>query len=102
MVILQGPAYEIFLGTLLRYKINEGTKMTGFYNESAFSGGIFYRYKDAISPQVYLELGDYAFGFSYDFNVSSYREVKKSAGGLELSIRYSSMRGALMKNSKKE
>jgi type IX secretion system PorP/SprF family membrane protein len=100
VVMVQWPAYEIFLGTLLRYKINEGTKMTGFSNESAFSGGIYYRYKDAISPQVFLELGDYAFGLSYDFNVSTYRQVAKSAGAFELSIRYSSMRGALMKNKR--
>lgn len=95
--MLQGPAYEVNLGMLVRYKINEGTKFTGFYTESAFSAGLHYRFKDAISPQVYFEFSDYAFGLSYDFNVSSYGEVKKSAGGLEISIKYANMRGALRK-----
>jgi hypothetical protein len=95
--MLQGPAYEINLGALVRYKINEGTKFTNFYNESAFSAGLHYRFMDAISAQAFFEFSDYAFGLSYDFNCSSYGEVKKSAGGLEISIRYSSMRGALMK-----
>ena len=93
----QGPAMEIYLGGLIRYKIDEGTKVTNFSAESAFSGGLFYRFKDAISAQVYFEFSDYAFGLSYDFNASSYGEVKKSAGGFELSFKYANMRGALRK-----
>ena len=95
--MMQGPASELYLGGLLRYKINEGTKVTNFYSESAFSAGIFYRFKDAISPQVYFEFSDYGIGLSYDFNASSYGEVKKSAGGFELSFKYANMRGALRK-----
>lgn len=97
--MLQGPACEIFFGGLVRYKINEGTKMTNFYSESAFSGGLFYRFKDAISTQILYEFSDYAIGISYDINASSYGEVQKSAGGFEISIRYANMRGALLKNS---
>ncbi|MBI3502973.1 MAG: PorP/SprF family type IX secretion system membrane protein [Bacteroidetes bacterium] len=95
--MMQGPASELFLGTLLRYKINQGTKVTNFYTESAFSAGVFYRYKDAISPQVYFEFANYGIGISYDFNISSYGEVKKSAGGFEISIKYANMKGALRK-----
>lgn len=95
--MMQGPASELNIGTLLRYKIHQGTKITGFFTESAFSAGLYYRFKDAISPQVYFEFSDYAFGLSYDFNVSSYGEVKKSAGGFEISIKYAKMRGAVRK-----
>jgi len=98
--MMQGPASELNIGTLLRYKIHQGTKITGFYTESAFSAGLYYRFKDAISPQVYFEFSDYAFGLSYDFNVSSYGEVKKSAGGFEISIKYANMRGAVRKGMK--
>ena len=95
--MMQGPAMELNLGTLFRYKVSQGTKVTGFYTESAISAGLHYRFKDAISPQVYLEFSDYAFGLSYDFNVSSYGKVQKSAGGFEISIKYANMRGALLK-----
>jgi len=95
--MMQGPASELNIGMLLRYKIHQGTKITGFYTESAFSAGLHYRFKDAISPQVYFEFSDYAFGLSYDFNVSTYGEVKKSAGGLEISIKYANMKGAVKK-----
>jgi type IX secretion system PorP/SprF family membrane protein len=94
----QGPASEINFGMLVRYKINEGTKVTGFYTESAFLAGVHCRWGDAISPQVYFEFSDYAFGISYDFNISSYREVQKSTGALEISVRYANMKGAVRKN----
>ena len=100
LYMMQGPAYEINIGTLLRYKIHQGTKVTGFFTESAFSAGLYYRFKDAISPHVYFEFSDYGIGLSYDFNVSSYGEVKKSAGGLEISIKYSNMKGAIRKGMK--
>ncbi|MBI4929545.1 MAG: PorP/SprF family type IX secretion system membrane protein [Bacteroidetes bacterium] len=98
--MMQGPATELNIGTLLRYKINQGTKVTAFYTESAFSAGVYYRLKDAISPQVYFEFSDYGIGLSYDFNVSSYGEVKKSASGLEISIKYANMKGAVRKGMK--
>lgn len=97
LFMLEGPAMEIFLGSFIRYKLNEGTKVTNFYSETAISAGLFYRFKDAISPQVQLELGDIAFGISYDINVSSLSQAQRSAGGLELSIRYANMRGAARK-----
>lgn len=95
--MMQGPASELNIGTLLRYKIHQGTKITGFFTESAFSAGLYYRFKDAISPQMYFEFSDYTFGLSYDFNISSYGEVKKSAGGFEISIKYANMKGAVRK-----
>ena len=96
--MMQGPAQEIHFGTLVRYKISQGTKVTGFSTESAISAGVHYRFKDAVCPQVYLEFADYAIGLSYDFNASSYGEVKKSAGGFEISIRYANMKGAARKS----
>ena len=98
LYVLQGPAQEILFGTLVRYKINQGTKVTGFGTESAISAGVHYRFKDAICPQVYLEFADYAIGLSYDFNASSYGEVKRSAGAFEISIRYANMKGAARKS----
>lgn len=96
--MMQGPASEFNFGTLIRYKIHQGTKVTGFYTESAFLAGMYCRWGDAISPQVYFEVSDYAFGISYDFNISSYGQVQKSSGGLEISLRYARMKGAVRKN----
>jgi type IX secretion system PorP/SprF family membrane protein len=94
----QGPATEIDGGILLRFKINQGTNFTGFISESAFSIGLHYRYKDSFSPQVFFEFSSFGIGLSYDINSSSFAEATKNKGGLEISIKYAKMRGALYKN----
>jgi len=50
----QGPATELDFGAALRYKPAQGTKFTGFLTESAISGGLLYRMKDAIIPQLFF------------------------------------------------
>ncbi len=96
----QGPASEIDAGMLLRFKISQGTKVTGFISESAFSAGLHYRYKDAFSPQVFFEFSNFGIGLSYDINTSSFSQATKNKGGLEISIKYTKMRGALYKNKR--
>ncbi|MFH0865996.1 MAG: PorP/SprF family type IX secretion system membrane protein [Bacteroidota bacterium] len=100
LYMLQGPASEIDAGILLRFKISQGTKVTGFISESAFSAGLHYRYKDAFSPQVFFELSNFGIGLSYDINISSFSQATKNKGGLEISIKYSKMRGALYRNKR--
>ena len=96
----QGPASEVDIGLLIRYKINQGTKVTGFISESYFSAGLHYRYNDAFCPQVFFELSNFGIGLSYDINTSSFSQVSKNQGGLEVSVKYCRMRGALYKNRK--
>jgi len=98
LYMAQGPASEIDLGALLRFKLSQGTKITGFISESALSFGLHYRFKDSFSPQVFLELSNFGIGLSYDLTTSSFSSAVKSKGGLEVSIKYSKMRGALYKN----
>ncbi|MCW3071799.1 MAG: hypothetical protein JWO44_1689 [Bacteroidetes bacterium] len=97
MYVMQGPSSEITLGCALRIRIKNGTKITGFINESGISVGLSYRMKDAIIPQVYVELGDLAFGVSYDLNLSSYKKASRMNGGAEVSLKYFIQKGALFK-----
>ncbi|MEI6851788.1 MAG: PorP/SprF family type IX secretion system membrane protein [Bacteroidota bacterium] len=94
----QGPAYELDLGLLMRFRLGNETNYTGFFTESAFTAGVIYRHKDAIIPQVFFEVSNFGIGLSYDVNISSFATATKYNGGLEVSIRYSKFRGALYKN----
>lgn len=96
----QGPAYELDLGFLVRFKLSKQTNYTGFFTESAFTAGLLYRHKDAITPQVFFEIANFGVGVSYDINISSFATATKYNGGLEVSITYSKFRGALYKNWK--
>lgn len=98
LYMLQGPAYEIDVGFLVRIKTSGETNFTGFITESAFSAGLQYRYKDAIIPQIFFEISDFGIGLSYDINISSFSNATKLNGGPEISIKYAKMRGALYKS----
>ncbi len=96
----QGNANEILFGTMLRYRIKNGTKVTNFFSESGIGLGVHYRFKDAIIPQLYYDLGDIFIGVSYDVNISKYSAASKSQGGFEVTLRYANLNGALYKNKK--
>lgn len=98
--MMQGPASEIMFGSAVRYRIKSGTKITNFFSESGVGLGCHYRWKDAIVPQFYYDLGDFFIGFAYDINTSKYSAVSKSQGGWEVTIRYANLNGALYKNRK--
>jgi type IX secretion system PorP/SprF family membrane protein len=93
IVYWQGPYKEINVGTLVRWRLNTSSKYTVFFDENTLLFGCYYRYKDAIIPQLLLEMGNWGIGFSYDINVSSLSGVSVSRGGIELSLKYLHMNG---------
>jgi type IX secretion system PorP/SprF family membrane protein len=97
LYVLQGPSSEISIGCAVRYRLKDGTKITGFNNETGISIGLHYRVKDAFIPQVYFEMGNLGVGVSYDLNVSSYKVATRSNGGPEISLKYFIQKGALFK-----
>jgi type IX secretion system PorP/SprF family membrane protein len=97
LYVLQGSSSEITVGCAIRYRLKEGTKITGFTTEKGISIGVHYRVKDAIIPQVYFEMGDLGIGVSYDLNVSSYKVTTHLNGGPEISLKYFIQKGALFK-----
>jgi type IX secretion system PorP/SprF family membrane protein len=97
---MQGKASEITAGLAIRYRIKNDTKITGLLTESALAIGLYYRYKDAIIPEVSYTTGALSVGISYDVNVSSYSQTSKYNGGAEISLKYHLLKGALFKQKK--
>lgn len=96
----QGPANELMIGSSIRLRIKNGTKITNFFSESGVGFGVHYRWKDALVPQFYYDLGDFFIGLAYDVNVSKYAGVSKYQGGFEITLRYANLNGALYKNKR--
>lgn len=96
----QGVGNELMLGGSMRYRIKYGTKITNFFSESGIGCGVHYRWKDAIVPQLYYDLGDFFVGLAYDVNVSKYSAVSKYQGGWEVTLRYANLNSALYKNKR--
>lgn len=84
----QGPTQEIFLGTYLRFLLQEESKITGFKKGSAFSLGGFYRTADAFVVAGQIEFSYYTVGLSYDVNTSRLKDATNGKGGFEISLRF--------------
>ncbi len=52
------------------------------------SGGVFYRWNDALIPTVKLQMHKLMVGISYDVNVSQLRTASQLRGGLEFSLSF--------------
>lgn len=96
----QASATEITLGTHIRYRFKNATKLTGVKSETGINIGVYYRVKDAIIPQVYLDMGKYAIGVSYDLNVSKFKQVSNMNGGFEICLKFMSLDDALFKRKR--
>ena len=84
----QRSASEFMLGTDVRYTLTEGSRVTGKVKESHVSFGVYYRFKDAAVIKAGVEYFNYAFGISYDINVSNLSATAKSTSAMELFLRY--------------
>lgn len=87
-VAYQQKATDIFLGSYFRYNLKEKSKYSQFSNGAAISFGGHYRFGDAFIPSVLVEMGSFAFGVSYDVNLSGLTTASNGQGGYEISIRY--------------
>lgn len=96
----QGTAQEINIGTHIRYRFKNNTKITGFITETGLNFGVYYRVNDAIVPQVNLDMGKYAIGLSYDFNISKYSQASKYNGGFEIYLKFITLDNALFKRGR--
>jgi type IX secretion system PorP/SprF family membrane protein len=98
--IFQGPHTQSILGTLLRYRFQNGTKITGYSQDAYIGFGTYFRWNDAVIPTVVLDWKSFKFGISYDATVSSMRRAY-SGGSLEFSLTYTNLSHALFKSRKK-
>lgn len=89
----QGPSQEINVGCLFKYIISDQSVYTGIKKPSAISLGAFYRVGDALIPTLLFQYDKYAFGLSYDLNLSQLTGVSKAKGGLEFSLRFNTSPG---------
>jgi len=95
VMFLQGPYSQYNGGLLVRYKFSGGTKITGFFTESALYVGAHYRSNDAFIPQVMFEYGAWGIGVSYDLTVSTYKQANNLNGGFEVSVKWHDLKGAV-------
>ncbi|MBU0763497.1 MAG: PorP/SprF family type IX secretion system membrane protein [Bacteroidetes bacterium] len=84
----QNSVFEMTGGIVMRYRLVEASKYTGFIKESALSLGAYCRWNDAVIPMIKFEYSNWAAGVSYDINISSLHTATNFRGGFEIFIQY--------------
>lgn len=92
---MQGGHYETILGMMMRYRFENGTKVTGLTHDAYLGFGTYFRWGDAIVPSVNIDWRGFQFGVSYDVTVSYMR--KAYTGSLEFSLSYRNLHDSLFK-----
>ena len=96
---MQGPSTEILFGGMIKYLLKEDSKYTGYVKGQYLSVGAFYRNKDALIINALHEVGQMAFGISYDVNTSTLKTASEYKGGFEISLRFISASDYIFKSS---
>lgn len=86
--MIQGSQKEFLAGTYFRYSMQDKSVYTNLKKGAAFSLGTFYRFGDAFVAKGMVEWSNWAMGFAYDLNVSSYTAATGGRGGFELTLRF--------------
>ncbi len=91
---IQGGHFETILGSMARYRFQEGTKITGFSQNAYVGFGLYMRVKDAIIPSIMVDYKGFKFGVSYDVTISKLRRAY-GGGSLEFSLSFSNLNKGL-------
>lgn len=94
---IQGPHLESIAGVMLRYRFEDGTKITGYHQDAFVGFGAYYRHKDAIAPAIMVDWKGFKLGVSYDITISQLRKAYKG-GSLEFTLSYTNLSHALFKS----
>ena len=94
---MQGGARQIQGGLLLSHDLvanNENLKTT-------ISGGVFYRWNDALVPVVKLDYNHFGIGITYDVNVSKLKTASQYRGAYEITLTYKAFRNNMNSSAEK-
>jgi type IX secretion system PorP/SprF family membrane protein len=78
----QGAYTEIMMGGM----VNASMASANVQETFILSGGLYYRYGDAIIPVIKLHYQRIAIAFSYDVNVSTLKDASDMEGGSEFTL----------------
>jgi type IX secretion system PorP/SprF family membrane protein len=87
MFVMQGPAYQVNVGSYFQYVFGEVNS-----SKNGIALGFFTRFAqpipDAIAPAIRLDYAGLQASFSYDFTISDFRRASPAMGAAELSVSY--------------
>lgn len=80
--------HDFLMGTYLKFRLNYGSRYTGYSKSSSISFGAFYRWTDAFIFNVLYQRGNVHIGGSFDIGVTSFGVDTGLRFGAEAVFRY--------------
>jgi type IX secretion system PorP/SprF family membrane protein len=92
LVQRQGGSNEVMIGITAEYRIGDESKYTNVKTASLARAGMYYRWKDAVSPYIGFEYKRFAaISLGYDIRLAKMPYIDGRAGGPEISLTYMGM-----------
>jgi hypothetical protein len=92
LVQRQSGSNEVMIGATAEYRIGDESRYTNVKTASLARFGVFYRWKDAISPYIGFEYKRFAaISLGYDLRLAKMPYTSARAGGPEFSLTYLGM-----------
>jgi type IX secretion system PorP/SprF family membrane protein len=88
MYVQHGPARMINAGLGWKYRFTERSRYTDFQNEKAITIGGMYRFGDAFSGYLRLDIAYVGVAFNYDMNISGLKPATNGMGAMEFMLIY--------------
>lgn len=85
---IQRNATDVVMGSVFHYKLKEESQQTGFNKSASIGLGGFYRFGDAIIPNIQFQWSTFSVGMSYDINVSQLSGASFGRGGFEINLKF--------------
>ncbi len=94
---MQGGNRQIQGGFMINHDILQSTEN----QKIMISGGLFYRFKDALIPVIKLEYYQFGVGITYDVNISKLKTASQYRGGYEITLSYKAFRNGEKSSAEK-
>jgi type IX secretion system PorP/SprF family membrane protein len=89
ITMFQGPMRDIIVGSSIDFLLKEGSTRTTFRQSQTFGIGLNYRMNDALIASLMLKMNGFQIGLSYDAALNVNRQATRTAGAVELFLKYS-------------
>ena len=96
---IQNNATDIVMGSVFQYQLKEASRVTDFNKSASIGLGGFYRFGDAIIPNIQFQWSTFSVGMSYDINVSQLSGASFGRGGFEINLKFVSLNSSFGKKS---
>jgi len=95
---IQGKHYETIVGLFYRLKMKDASRITSLVSNKYFVFGCYFRSVGTVIPTLYLDLGSFGLGVSYDVEFGELASMYRQS--VEVSLKFNTGKKSAFQSSK--